>query len=137
MVLRLSFNLSLPRRETASPNSSLASASTNLRHAKSFCVCAGRCTNLALGFSPNCLGPHWLNVKFEPDATAHAGEHSCLTDHIPIPKRPLITWRHWQCPIENGEDLSVAFEQCSYNPHRLIVTLTDDGHKAMKSYISS
>ena len=138
LVLRLSFNLSLPRRETATLRNSLASTSTtSLGRAGSFCVVVGRCTNPARGFSPKRLGPHWLNVKFEPDASAHAGEHSCLTDHVTVPERPLVVWRHWQCPIENGENLNVGFEQCSYNPRRLIVTLTDDSHKAAQSYPQS
>ena len=141
LVLRLSFTfplLKLPKSVPAPAGSSPVFMSTGFDRTDldSVCVSAGRCTNPANGFSAIRFGPHWLNVKSGLDAVAHAGEHSCTTDHVPVPERSSVAWRSWQCPMETGdglaastESLYVAFQQCSYNPHRLIITLTDKGYK--------
>ena len=98
-----------------------------------YAICVGRCTNRALGFSSDNLGPHWLTMTSNDFASV--GEHSCSMDHIPIPEWPSIIWRAYQAESPDSPTIYAGVEQCSFNPERLIVTLTDDSRDAMKSSI--
>ncbi|PIL26152.1 hypothetical protein GSI_11907 [Ganoderma sinense ZZ0214-1] len=98
------------------------------RHRTCVTIRVGRCTNRAGGFSAHNLGPHWMTISTDPRAAAPGGEHSCATDHFSIPDLWSTTWREHRIGSalgEHGQSLYVGFEQCSFNPERLVVTLAD------------